>query len=319
VEPSFRRPVPHLRASCAMARDLRRRGIDVVHCADLLAAYHVGVAARLAGTLLVCHVRCSYPDVSRRDRQFLRPVQQWVFVSKSTWKEFGHRVPPERGSVLYDTAELPSGAASESTDLSALGVPPDARIIGMVARVAPVKDYETLARAAVKVIEREPRAHFVIVGDTAGAESYRRHYAQVNAMLYDLGIRRHFTFTGFRRDVRSIMECFDVAVLATHSEGLPLVLLEAMSLGKPVVATAVGGIPEVMRHGENGLLHRPRDPNHLAAALLSILDDPLLAARLGRNGAAHVREQFGAAAFTARVNGFYSTLAHRLKPERIPR
>jgi glycosyltransferase involved in cell wall biosynthesis len=317
VEPSFRRPIPHLRAGFALARDLRRRAIDVVHCADVQAAFHVGVAARLAGTLLVCHVRCSYPFFSRRDRQFLRPVQQWVFVSKSTWGEFGHQVSPERGTVLYDAAEPPSGAGSESADLVALGVPRDARIIGMVARVAPIKDFETLAKAAVKVIDREPSAHFIIVGDKDGSESYRSHYARIDALLQELNVRSHFTFTGFRKDVRSIAEQFEVAALVTHSEGLPLVLLESMRLGKPTVTTAVGGVREVVKHGENGLLHRHGDADDLASALLTMLANPDVAARLATNAAAHVAREFGVEGFAQRANAFYSDLANRLRLQLI--
>jgi glycosyltransferase involved in cell wall biosynthesis len=308
VEPSFRTPLPHLRAAAEVSRDLRRRSIDVVHCADLLAAYHVGLAARLAGTFLVSHVRCSYPRVSTRDRQFLRPVQQWVFVSRSTWREFGVHVTPARGSVVYDAAEMPAAAGSPRAAarlLRDLGVPEDARIVGMVARVAPIKDYETLARAAWIVLEREPRAHFLIVGDHSGAAAYAEHYRHVRGLLRELDLERHFTFTGHREDVGSFIRQFEVAVLVTHSEGLPLVLLEAIRLGKPVVATAVGGIPELVRDGETGLLHGHRDWETLANAILDLLNNPARAARLAASAADAVEREFSRTAFSKGITEVY--------------
>jgi glycosyltransferase involved in cell wall biosynthesis len=177
-----------------------------------------------------------------------------------------------------------------------------------VARVAPIKDYRTLVGAAKSVISRLPMTYFLIIGDTTGAGSYQRHFEEVRSMLSDAGILEHFVFTGFRNDVDRLLAAMDVVTLVTHSEGLPLVLLEAMARGKPVVATAVGGIPEIIRDGETGLLHQHMDEQGLYVALASLLTDQVLAQRLGASGAKFVQENFSVERFASDLTGLYEDL-----------
>jgi glycosyltransferase involved in cell wall biosynthesis len=168
----------------------------------------------------------------------------------------------------------------------------DAKVVGMVARVAPAKDFATLARAAARVFAVRPDVRFLVVGDHSSAESYREHYALVRQMLCAEGVSDRFIFTGHRGDVARLVGALDAFVLSTHTEGLPLVILEAMAQGKPVVATAVGGVPEVVADGETGLLHPPGDDARQAAHLLSLLGDEALAARLGVAGRRRVETDF---------------------------
>ena len=315
IDPSIRHFRAFLSESLRMAAEFRRLQIDVVHCADLLAGYYAGLAGRLAGLPVMCHVRCSFPSISARDRLFLRPVSRWVFVSRSSWQEFGVRVSPSRGTVLYDAVETvdPIDATSVSGAVRAeLGLPADALLVGMVARVAPAKDYATLGRAAVSVVARVPRAHFIIIGDNSGTESYRQHYAEVMQFFESLGIARRFTFTGFRTDVARLIAACDISALVTHTEGLPLGLLEAMSLGKPIVATAIGGIPEIVKDGATGLLHAHEDCEELSAAIIRLLTDQAAACALGDAGLADVKTRFGPARFQAELVDEYRKVTHRL-------
>ncbi|MBA2670112.1 MAG: glycosyltransferase family 4 protein, partial [Gemmatimonadetes bacterium] len=181
VEPSFRHPGEYIRASRSLARELRSRRIDVIHCSDLLAAYFAGLAGRLAGIPVTSHVRCQFDEISRRDRVFLRFIQRWIFVSRSTWETFGVKVPDHRGAVVHEAIDREpyvDGTATRKDVLEEFGLRPDARLIGMVARVAPIKDYDTLLRAAARVVAEDPRAHFLIVGDNSGASTYRQHQAE---------------------------------------------------------------------------------------------------------------------------------------------
>ncbi len=146
----------------------------------------------------------------------------------------------------------------------------------------------TLARAARRVVARHPDARFVLVGDHEQEPAYREHYVRVRRELAEQGVADRFIFTGFRRDVPRLVAAMDVFVLCTHFEGLPLVLLEGMAQGKPTVATAVDGVPELVRHGETGLLHRHEDDEELARHIAHLLDDRELAARLGAAGRAAV-------------------------------
>jgi glycosyltransferase involved in cell wall biosynthesis len=285
VEPSVRRPLPDQRASRALAREFRRQRVDVVHCADVGAAHFTALAGRLAGVPVVSHVRNRHDQISRRDQLFLRPVDRWVFVSRDTWRRFSYPVAPARGTVVYDGIDAPSLRTSEARAARMeLAIDPDAPVVGMVARVSPQKDFITLARAARDVLARHPRTRFLVVGDYETEPAYRAHYERVCRELADQQVADAFVFTGFRRDVPRLAAAMDVFVLSTHFEGLPLVLLEGMAQARPVVATDVDGIPELVRDGETGLLHRHEDAVGLARQISRLLDDATLAARLGAAG-----------------------------------
>lgn len=311
AEVSYRHPSSFLRSSLALAREFRRRRIDLVHCSDLLAAYHAGLAARLARVPVICHVRCDYSGISRRDQIILRTVNQFVFVSRHTMDTFPYRGGARRGTVLYDGIELDTTAVPSSVpeDVRAeFGLPPESVVIGMVARLAPIKDYRTLIGAASRVIPRFPGTRFLIVGDTAGADTYRRHFAEVQDMLRAAGVASHFVFSGFRDDVARLVGAMDIVTLVTHSEGLPLVLLEAMAQEKPVVATAVGGIPEIVSEGRTGLLHGHEDAGGLADAFVSLLGDPARRRQLGAAGRAYVEANFRNERFAGELTGLYREL-----------
>lgn len=310
AEPSYRHAVAYLRASLAIARELRRQRVDLVHCADLLAAHHAGLAGWLARVPVLCHIRNRFDTMSRRDCSFLWPVQRFVFVSRNTWRHFACRVAPSRGAVVYDGIDvLPATAVGdEAADVRReLGIDAAAPLIGMMARVAPQKDYPTLARAAAQILAEQPSVRFLVAGDYS-ADANRKHYARVRTTLEECGVSKAFVFTGQRQDVTRLLRAIDIFVLSTHWEGLPLVILEAMSQGKPVVATDVDGIPEVVTHGETGLLFPHEDDRRLAAHVLSLLRDRVGAERLGEAGRRFVQTRFTTEQFALSMNDVYSRL-----------
>lgn len=298
VEPSIHRPLPYLRAARELARNFRHQRIDLVHCADVLSAHYTALAGRLARLPVLCHVRNRHDDISRRDRLFLCPVDRWIFVSHDTWRHFSVKVNPCNGHVVYDGIDRrgPDVHSGHSVRRE-FAVSDDALVIGMVARVAQQKDFLTLARAARRIVARHPRARFLIVGDV-GEPGHREHFDMIRSALAELGLTETFIFTGHRRDVARLISAMDVFVLCTHFEGLPLVLLEGMAQGKPTIATAVDGIPEIITHGETGLLHRHGADEELAHLIATVLDDPELGMRLGKAGRTSVEtfwttERFG--------------------------
>jgi len=309
-EPSFRHPARFVRGSLTLARHLRAHHIDLVHCADLLASSHAALAARFAGIPVVCHIRNRFAAIPTRDRALLPLVRRFVFVSRDTWQRFGYHVGPARGTVVYDGLEVPDGdgEADRRSVREEFEIPAMASIVGMVARVAPQKDFETLARAAVRVLAVRPETRFLIVGDIASAETYRSHYAHVRRALEALGVAHAFVFTGHRTDVARLMNAFDVFALSTHWEGLPLVLLEAMARARPVVATAVDGIPELVEDGRTGCLHPHTDERSLAQKQLGLLDDPAAARQIGAAGRRVVETRFGQRQFAARIASVYASV-----------
>jgi len=305
--PSYRHAARFLSASRKLAGVLQRVGADLVHGADMDAAFCSGLAGRLAGVPVISHVRNRYEDLSRRDRSFLWPVKKFVFVSRDTWRKFGYAVPEHRGTVIYDGIDIPGvDGADRARIRHELGIPADAPVVGMLARVAPQKDFATLARAAARVLAVTPQARFVIVGDYTSEHTYREHYRSIQQVLQECAVSNSFIFTGHRADARSVLAAMDVFVLTTHWEGLPLVILEAMAQGLPVVATAVDGVPEVIQHGETGFLHAHENDEELAAHILTFLHDRPLAERMATAGKESVRTRFGTQRFGDEMNALYA-------------
>jgi glycosyltransferase involved in cell wall biosynthesis len=164
-------------------------------------------------------------------------------------------------------------------------LPPGRPLVVCAARLEVVKGVEYLVRAAADV----PQAAFAITGTGPLDE-------QLRELSVTLGVDERVAFLGRVPEVAPVLAAADIVVLPSLSEGLPTVAVEAMALGKPVVATRVGGTPEAVEDGVTGLLVEPRDPAALAAAIMRLADDPVLARTLGEAGAARARERFSAAA-----------------------
>ncbi len=307
VEPSYRRPSNFLRSSYKLASEFKDRDVDLVHCCDLSASYYVGLAGRLAGLPVLSHIRCIFSDLSRREKSFLYAVNRFAFVSFDTWRQFAFQVSDRKGTVVYDGIEVGPVDAGDARNsvCSQFGIPPDVKIIGMVARVAEVKDYETLARAAAGVVAKEKKVRFLIVGDNSGHELYRKHYAFVKKLLAENGVDPYFVFAGHQADVAPFLQAMDIFVLSTHSEGLPLVILEAMAMGKPVVATNVGGIPEIVDHRKTGLLHEQGEDKEFADQLLSLLRDSELSDKYGAAGRQEIVTKWSRERFAADIARLY--------------
>ncbi len=310
AEPSVRHPRAYLRASASLARKLRAERVNLVHFADVMAAHRGSLAALMAGIPAISQVRNAFPHVlSLRDRTFLAPIRRFAFVSADAWRVFGYPVKGDRGMVLYDGIDPhPPDPDARRLVRQELGIAPSARVIGMVARVAAQKDYPTLVDAAAEVVASRPDVRFLIVGQHSGVAAYAEHYAMIQRLLDERGIRQQFIFTDHRADVERVIAAMDVCVLSTHQEGLPLVILEAMAQSKPFVGTSVGGIPEIVRDGDTGLLVPHADAAALARALARMLDDEVFASRLGANGQALVRGEFSLASFRERTCALYRSV-----------
>jgi L-malate glycosyltransferase len=187
--------------------------------------------------------------------------------------------------LVYEGVPDRPPAAGGREALRALGVPEGAPVVGNVAALAGHKDQATLLRAARLVLDRRPEVHFVIVGEGPLREP-------LLALHRELGLGPACLFAGFRSDVEALLAAFDVFCLSSHMEGLGTSLLDAMAFGRPIVATAAGGIPEAVEDGVSGRVVPPRDPAALAAALLEVLGDAERRAALGRAGRRRFEERF---------------------------
>ena len=305
--PSLRHASRFYRESTVVARQIREAGADIVHFADEKAANHNSLAAFLAGVRMVCHLRVSYPRLDWRQRLCLLPVHRFIFVSREAKQSFAVSVPASKSHVIYDAVEVPAAEMPESSAVvrRGLGVPDGCVLVGMVARVSRQKDYFTLADAAVEILGRHPRTRFLVVGDNSLVELNRSHYAEVATRLNELGVADRFIFTGHRDDVPRLIAAMDLCVLCTHREGFPLSILEAMAMGKPVVATNVGGIPEIVRPGATGYLHQHGNSKELAAAVLTLIENPAEARRMGETAREDVRQNHSRQKFADEIAKAY--------------
>ena len=310
TELGLRRPLPFLKSSLRLARQLKALRIDLVHCSDVMSGIHATFAARLAGLPVVCHVRNPHEQLAARARLQLRAVTHFVFVSRHVRDHFALAVPNARASIIYDGLDLPdvSHSVANKTIRGEFEIPPQRKLVGMAARLAAQKDYPTLIRAARRVLAIYPDAHFFVIGDHSSTPSFAEHYRNLQGLTTELGVASHVTFTGFRADVPALLAAMDVVVLATHFEGFGLVLLEAMAHGRPVVATAVGGILEFVRHDETGLLHRHEDDGDLALQIVALLRDEGRAMRLGEAGRQLVKTDFTTERFAGLMGAVYRSL-----------
>jgi glycosyltransferase involved in cell wall biosynthesis len=202
-------------------------------------------------------------------------------------------------------------------------------LVGVVARLEPEKGHATLLEAWPKVLARVPDARLLVVGEGSLADQLHEQAEQLGIMGEAcegdrcVGTRHarpdaKVVFTGRRDDVPSVTAALDVAVLPSYREALGLAILEAMALARPVVATEVGGIPEMVEHGVTGLLVPPRDPGALADAIARLLTDHPFADVLGRNGHRLVRERFGVERMVAAIEGVYDE-GQRARRARVAR
>ena len=200
-----------------------------------------------------------------------------------------------RGAVAQDASMARAALLAE------LGLDSGRAIVGTVARLVWFKGLDYLLLAASKVVKSRPEAVFVIVGDGPLR-------GEIESRVQALGVRAHFAFLGERRDVARLLHAFDLFVLPSVSEGMPITILEAMAAARPVIATRVGGIPDLVEDERTGLLVPPRDADALAAAILRLLANPRLRADMGGKGLERLQRHFAVERMVASTDQLFRRL-----------
>jgi L-malate glycosyltransferase len=269
------------------AGELRRRPADVIHAHQYTPFFYSAlakVAARSrAGLILTEHGR-HFPDVTSPKR---RVVNRWVLSRFATHVnavcEFSANALAEKDGFNRSKIDIiPNGIDVEryapvmarDEACRQIGLDPARRYIMHIARFHPVKDHRTLVQGFARMAGDVPGVDLVLVGD--GPER-----ASIAALVTELGVKGRVHFLGVRGDVPVILRAADIFTLPSLSEGASITLMEAMAAGVPSVATDVGGMPEIMRHGVDGLLVPRQDPAKLADAFRTLASDEALRARMG--------------------------------------
>lgn len=290
-----------------LAAWLRREEIDLVH-AHMYRAEVLGTRAAVAAgvpviTATVHSSRVRAPeDVALLAS--LTPMMDRLIVPSAAIE---HKVRCEgrdgaRFAVIPNGVDLSRFAAPTppSTLRDEFGIPPEAPLVGVVARLEPEKGHRFLVEAWPHVLARVPDAWLVLVGEGSESDALR---AQADALGWSVASR--VVLTGRREDISALTADLAVAALPSLREAQGISILEAMARRRPVVASAVGGIPEVITSGVDGLLVPPADPTVLADALVALLEDPGERERLGEAGYRTVRDRFSIDAQVRRIEAVY--------------
>ncbi|HEU4364345.1 MAG TPA: glycosyltransferase, partial [Candidatus Krumholzibacteria bacterium] len=295
-----------------IARRFRADDVRVVHSHNYSPLVYGSVAGRLARTAGHVYTAHGAKTAARRaTRRFQRLglVNDVVFVS-----EDARRVSLAAGAVVdrrvhtivngIDVDAYARDAATRRRIRAELGLTDSAPVAGIVARLTAAKDHVNLFDAFVRLRDSHPEARCVVVGDG-------ELRADLERAVRERRLTGSVSLIGRRDDVADVLAAFDVFVLSSSTEGLALTLLEAMAAGLPVVATRVGGNPEVVEDGRSGSLVPPRDAAALAVALGRMLDDREKARRMGSAGRERCRERFGVGTMVAHYLELYDRLARR--------
>jgi glycosyltransferase involved in cell wall biosynthesis len=288
---------PRLRAAGReIAGHLERIGADVLCCHG----YKANVVGRMAARrrkIPVVAVSRGWTSESfkvrlyeRLDRFHLRWMDQVVCVSEAQAARVRHAgVRPDRIRVIYnaiDPTRFHESDARYRAKLLRYFRQPRTHVIGAAGRLSPEKGFEVLVKAAERVLREQPCTGFVLFGEGPERANLQK---QINAA----GLGQNFILAGFRADLDRFLPHFDLLVLPSYTEGMPNVVLEAFAAGVPVVATAVGGTPEIVEEAVSGHLVPAGDAETMGERICQVLDNPNDLPDMGRKGRLCVQEKFG--------------------------
>jgi glycosyltransferase involved in cell wall biosynthesis len=294
------RGAPDARAWLVLRRLMRERRVDLVHTHSSADSWLAGLAAR---SLRLPVVRSRHVTIPIR-RALVYRLADRIVTSGDRVAELvrGSGVPADRVVAIppgVDLARFHPGVTGKRVR-DELGL--EGPLVGLVANVRGSKGHRYFLEAASLVLREIPEARFLIAGEGVGFEDVGRR-------VLELGLERAVLMLGFRRDVPEVLAALDVLALPSiKSEATSQVILQALAVGTPVVATTVGGSPEIVRDGETGRLVPPADSPALAAAILEALRRPERAREMARAGQAIVRERQSMDAVMARTTALYAEL-----------
>jgi glycosyltransferase involved in cell wall biosynthesis len=302
---------PHtFRQVVRIAAELRRRRVRVVHSYLFHANWFGTLAGRLAGVPVVIVSKRSMDVYPRaRERWACRLTNRLAHRVTAVAEAVREHVHREEGCPLEKVVVIPNGVNTEqfrepSTATAAELLGPGengTKVVGTIARLVWKRGHEELLEAAALVAQTEPTARLLVVGDGPLRPALEQK-------AKERGLNGTVRFLGAVPRAARLLPHFDVFVLPSVWEGMSNGLLEAMAAGRPVVATRVGGNPEVVVDGESGLLVPPRDPKAMADALLRLLREPELARRMGEAASRRVETEFTLPRMVHRMESLYDEM-----------
>ena len=311
------RPGRDLTALLKLVRLLRQQQPEIVHTHTAKAGALGRIAAKIAGIPIVVHTfhgHVMHGYFSRRVTRFFLAIERRLAKASTTILTVSEGVRQDLLRLRIGRPEtvgvMPLGLELDGllrSDLRRgelrrrLGISPEVPLVGIIARLVPIKDHRTLLEAASELRRSRRDVRFLIVGD-----GELRPLLEQRARALGLDGSAHFL--GWQRDLEPIYADLDLLVLSSLNEGTPVSLIEGMAAGLPVVATEVGGVPDLVEKGKTGLLVPPKDPEALSGAMEMLLGDADRRREMGRLGREAVYPKYSDAALMDRMDRLYSSL-----------
>jgi len=293
---------------------MKKTKFDIVHTHCSKAGILGRIAAKLAGVPIIVHTPHGHVFYG-----YFNASVSWLFIVMErlvgtftdkiiTLTERGkeehiyYRIAkPEKFVAIpsgIDIRTLRSHAVDARKKREELGVRDEDFLIGTIARLAEIKGHKYLIAAMPEIIREIPQAKLLLVGDGPLKNELVR-------MCYELNIIDKVLFLGIRKDVPDLISVMDLFVLPSLNEGMGKVFLQVQAMGKAVIAADVGGVCEIVKHGENGLLIPPKDPRAIARACIELLKDPTRSTEMGLKGKAQVDKRFSVETMVEKIERLY--------------
>ena len=313
-------PSKDLKAFVSLYLCIRRLRPDIVHTHTSKAGILGRLAAWLARVPIIVHTphghvfygHFSY-SLSRLflwlERLLSRITHHQIALTPKEGKDYLQLRVSKPGSISIihsgvDLNRFQKGKKQRSRKRGELGIPGNSLVVGFVGWLLPIKGVSFLVEAMAGVVQKHPRSMLVLVGKGEKEQDLRKQ-------ADNLPLTNKVIFLGWRPDVEEIIPCFDLVALPSLNEGMGRVLVEAMAAGLPIVASQVGGIPDLVKHNKNGLLVPPKDAAALESAISNLLDDEKTRKRMGDAGRKMCRP-YSVDAMAAQIDDLYERLLREL-------
>ncbi len=307
-----------------VTRLLRNQKVDLVHSHGTVQLnIHVRLAARLIGIPCISHIHSENVFSSHwlirqyqifLDRFTSQLCYRLIAVSKATKESLIQEgIEADRIEVIpngIDSDRL-NGQMTRAEVFQRFQIDPKKQLVTTIGSLCPNKGQEEFLKAAKQVNVDMPNTVWMMIGKDI--EFKGAYEAKLKMLAQNLGLNGQVIFTGYQDDPLSLLNACDLFVLPSKREGMPLVVLEAAALKKAVIASAVGGIPEVVQDGETGILIPPGDSQALGLAMLKLLRDPKLARTMGEAGFRRIREHFSECQMVHRTLKLYQEVSHAIR------
>jgi len=289
-----------------LIRIINAHKIDVIHANGSRCMIYGGIAGKIKRIPVIWHVRIVEKD-NLLDRILSKLADRIIVISNSVRDRFNWLKNREKISVIYNGIDIDDFTRNINTDKirKKLSITETEIVIGTVGQLIPMKGHKYFIEAAKIVLEKVKNIKFLIVGGSQEDNSYEM---ELKNMVKNYGLEDKIIFTGYRKDIKNIIALIDIFVFSAVGEGFGRVLIEAMALQKPVVASNSGGIPEIVVDGETGILVPERDSLSIASAIIKLINEKGMRYKMGIAGRKRVEERFTIERHVKGIEGEYSKI-----------